>query len=73
MFYSIPVQAFPDDRYGMQNRACSYFSSGEDRTPVVHKMFLSRKKIDKEMHNAIAPTLQFTNKDTLISRKSSKI
>lgn len=45
------------------------FSSGEDRTPVVHKMFLSRKKIDKEMHNAIAPTLQFTNKDTLISRK----
>ena len=45
------------------------FSSGEDRTPVVHKMFLSRKKIDKEMHNAIAPTLQLTNKDSLISRK----
>ncbi len=45
------------------------FSSGEDRTPVVHKMFLSRKKIDKEMCDRIASTLRFGNKETLISRK----
>lgn len=45
------------------------FSSGEDRTPIAHKMFLSRKKIDKGVRNTITPILRFGNKDFLVSKK----
>lgn len=44
-------------------------SSGEDRTPIVHKIFLSRKKIDKKLREVMIPVLRFGNKDMFISRK----
>ena len=43
-------------------------SSGEDRTPIVHKIFLSRKKIDKKLREVMIPVLRFGNKDMIISR-----
>lgn len=45
-------------------------SSGEDRTPIVHKIFLSREKIDKKLREIITPVLRFGNRNIFISKKN---
>lgn len=45
------------------------FSSGEDRIPIAHKMFLSRKRISRKLKDTITPLLRFGNKDILVSKK----